>query len=284
MTVRIITDSAADLTVEQADALGVRIVPLTIRFGDEEFTDVIELSPDSFYEKMASTSALPETAAPSPGAFEKAIREAGADGDAVIVINLSGELSGTVGSARAAANAIGEDIDVRVIDSKSITATLGMKVIAAAEAARDGRSADEIVSLVDALIPRSRIFGALDTLDNLKKGGRLGTAEAVLGSVLSIKPIIDISEGKADAVAKVRTRKRALNWLRDRLFEEPQMDRIAICSGNAGDVDVLLDMISERYPAETVDLWTIGPVIGSHGGPGVLGIAFHSEEDPESDS
>lgn len=275
MPVRIITDSSADLTVEQAEQLGVRIVPLTIRFGDDEYTDVIELSPTSFYEKMASTSDLPETAAPSPGAFEQAIREAGAGGDPVIVINLSGELSGTVSSARAAAKAIGDDIDVRVIDSKSITATLGMKVIAAAEAARAGRPVDEIEQLVLNMIPNGRILGALDTLDNLKKGGRLNAAEAVLGSMLSIKPIIDISEGKADAAAKVRTRKKALVWLRDRLYEEPQLDDLAVCSGNAKDLDTFLDLISDRYPRESVTLWTIGPVIGSHAGAGVLGIAWH---------
>lgn len=275
MSVRIITDSSADLTVEQADELGVRIVPLTIRFGDDEYTDVIELSPASFYEKMASSSDLPETAAPSPGAFEQAIREAGADGDPVIVINLSGELSGTVSSARAAAKAIGDDIDVRVIDSKSITATLGMKVIAAAEAARAGRSVDEVEQLVQDMIPNGRVFGALDTLDNLKKGGRLNAAEAVLGSMLSIKPIIDISGGKADAAAKVRTRKKALAWLRDRLYEEPQLDDLAVCSGNAKDLDAFLDLISDRYPRDSVTIWTIGPVIGSHAGPGVVGIAWH---------
>lgn len=275
MPVRIITDSAADLTVEQAEALGVRIVPLTIRFGDEEYTDVVELSPSSFYEKMASSTALPETAAPSPGAFEAAIREAGADGDAVVVINLSGDLSGTVGSARAAAKAIGDEIDVRVIDSKSITATLGTKVIAAAEAARAGRSADEIQELVEDMIPRGHILGALDTLDNLKKGGRLKAAEAVLGSMLSIKPIIDISEGKADAAAKVRTRKKALVWLRDRLYQEPQLERLAVCSGNAADLDAFLDLIADRYPRDSVDLWTIGPVIGAHAGAGVIGIAWH---------
>lgn len=275
MPVRIITDSAADLTVEQAEDLGVRIVPLTIRFGDEEYTDVIELSPASFYEKMAASPHLPETAAPSPGAFEEAIRAAGADGDAVIVINLSGDLSGTVSSARAAAKAIGDEIDVRVIDSKSITATLGTKVIAAANAAREGRSADEIVELVEDMIGRGHIVGALDTLDNLKKGGRLKTAEAVLGSVLSIKPIIDISSGAADATAKVRTRKKALTWLRDRLYEEDQIENLAICSGNAKDVDTFLDLIADRYPRDTVHHWTIGPVIGSHAGAGVLGIAWH---------
>jgi len=278
MPVQIITDSAADLTVEQAEELGIRIVPLTIRFGDDEYTDVVELSPASFYEKMAASSALPETAAPSPGAFEQAIREAGADGDPVVVINLSGDLSGTFSSAENAARAIGDEIDVRVIDSKAITATLGTKVIAAAEAARDGRGVDEVETLVRDLIPRARIFGALDTLDNLKKGGRLNAAEAVLGSMLSIKPIIDISGGTAEASAKVRTRKKALHWLRDRLYEEPQIDRLAVCSGGAGDLDAFLDLIADRYPREAVDVWTIGPVIGAHAGAGVIGIAWHAAD------
>ena len=112
MTVKIVTDSAADITVEQAEALDIRIVPLTIRFGDEEFVDVVELSPAQFYEKMAASTALPATAAPSPGAFEEAIRAAGADGDAVVVITISGDLSATVQSAENAKRAIGDDVDV----------------------------------------------------------------------------------------------------------------------------------------------------------------------------
>ena len=275
MTVKIVTDSAADITVEQADALDIRIVPLTIRFGDEEFVDVVELSPTQFYEKMAASSALPATAAPSPGAFEEAIRAAGADGDAVVVITISGDLSATVQSAENAKRAIGDDIDVRIFDSKSITATLGLKVLAAAEAARDGRSADEIVAMLEDLRSRSRVYGALNTLDNLKKGGRIGGAQAMLGSMLSIKPIIDISDGSVHEAAKVRTRKKALVWLRDRIYAEPHIDQLALCSGNADDTEELLALIADRYPRDQVQLWTIGPVIGAHGGPGVIGFAWH---------
>lgn len=278
MTVKIVTDSAADLTVEQADALGVRIVPLTIRFGDEEYVDVVELTADQFYEKMASSQVLPSTAAPSPGAFEEAIRAAGADGDQVIVVNISGDLSATVQSAENAKRSIGDDIDVRVFDSKSITATLGLKVIAAAEAAAAGKDADEIIAILEDLRTRSRVYGALNTLDNLKKGGRIGGAQAMLGSMLSIKPIVDISDGSVHEAAKVRTRKKALVWLRDRIFSELQVDTLAVCSGNAEDTDELLDLIADRYPRDQVQVWTIGPVIGAHGGPGVLGLAWHQPD------
>ena len=278
MTVKIVTDSAADLTVAQAEALGVRIVPLTIRIGSEEFVDVVELTPDQFYEKMAASPHLPATAAPSPGAFEEAIRAAGADGDAVVVVNISGDLSATVQSAENAKRAIGDDLDVRVVDSKSITATQGLKVIAAAEAASEGKSADEIVALIEDLRGRSRVYGALNTLDNLKKGGRIGGAQAMLGSMLSIKPIVDISDGSVHEAAKVRTRKKALIWLRDRIFAEPDVGTLAVCSGNATDTEELLDLIADRYPRDKVQLWTIGPVIGTHGGPGILGLAWHQPD------
>ncbi|MEO6987228.1 MAG: DegV family protein [Aquihabitans sp.] len=277
MTVQIITDSAADLTLERAAELGVRIVPLWIRFGEEEYTDLVDLDAESFYRKMDETGVLPTTAAPAPGAFEAAIREAGADGDAVIVINLSGDLSATIASAENAARAIGDDIDVRVFDSKSITATLGMKVIAAANAAREGKSADEIIALLEDLRSRSRVFGALNTLEHLKKSGRIGGAQAMLGSALSIKPIIDISAGTVHEAAKVRTRRKALIWLRDRIYAEPHIEQLSLCSGNASDVEELLELIADRYPRDQVDLWTIGPVIGSHGGPGVIGFAWHAD-------
>lgn len=277
MPVQIITDSAADISLERAAELGVRIVPLWIRFGDEEFTDLVDLDAESFYRRMAESKEPPTTAAPAPGAFEAAIREAGADGDAVIVISLSGDLSATMASAENAARAIGDDVDVRVFDSKSITATLGMKVIAAANAARDGKSADEIIAILEDLRSRSRVYGALNTLENLKKNGRIGGAQAMLGSALSIKPIIDISDGTVHEAAKVRTRRKALIWMRDRIYAEPHIAELALCSGNAADVEELLELIADRYPRDQVNLWTIGPVIGSHGGPGVIGFAWHTD-------
>ena len=275
MTVKIVTDSAADLTPEQAAAHGVTVVPLTIRFGDDEFTDGKDLDPVAFYEMMATRSELPATAAPAPGAFEAAMRTAGADGDAVICINLSAALSATMQSAENAARSIGGDLDVRVVDSQSITAGLGIKVLAAAAAAEEGAEADEIVALVEAMRPQTRVFGALSTLDNLKKGGRIGGAQAMLGSLLSIKPIIDISTGSVTEAAKQRTRAKSLTWLRDRLFSEPDVETVAVCHGQADDYEQLVDLLSPRYSREQVTVWTIGPVIGAHGGPGIAGLCWH---------
>ena len=273
--VHIVTDSSCDLTEIETTTNRIGVVPLSIRFGDEEFIDREELSADAFYAKMASTGLLPETAAPSPGRFEQAFRGAAAVGaSAVVCINLSGELSATVQSARNAATAVAGDIDVRVIDSRSLTGGLGTMVLEAAAAARNGADVDAVVALVESMIPRTEIYGGLDTLENLKKGGRIGSAKALLGSMLSVKPIIRITDGAVEEAGKQRTRKRALEWMRDQLFAEGTVEKLSILHGQAPDIDVFLDMISERYPREQIRLGTIGAVIGTHGGPGVIGMCY----------
>ena len=273
--VRIVTDSACDLTVEEAKEWGVAIVPLTIRFGNDEFTDVVELSVADFYRRMAESSDLPETAAPSPGAFEEAFRGLAAEGaTGIVCINLSGELSATIESARNAARAVEGDIDVRVIDSRTLTARLGTLVLEAAEAARAGASTDEVQAKVEAMIPRTRVYATLDTLDNLKKGGRIGAAKHLLGSMLSFKPVLNVSEGKVEEAGRARTRKKALVWLRDKLYEEPTVEHLAVCDGDAADVDEFLDLIADRYPRDQIRTGRIGAVIGTHGGPRVIGICY----------
>ena len=273
--VHIVTDSSCDLSEAETTTNGIGVVPLSIRFGDEEFIDREELSVEAFYDKMASTGLLPETAAPSPGRFEQAFRGAAAVGaSAVVCINLSGELSATVQSARNAATAVAGDIDVRVIDSRSLTGGLGTMVLEAAAAARNGADADAVVALVESMIARTEIYGALDTLENLKKGGRIGSAKALLGSMLSVKPIIHIGDGAVEEAGKQRTRKRALEWMRDQLFAEGTVEKLSILHGEAPDIDAFLDMISERYPRDQIRLGKIGAVIGTHGGPGVIGMCY----------
>jgi len=272
--VHIVTDSACDLPNEVVDDLGVGVVPLTIRFGDEELTDGVELSANDFYDKMAATDVLPATAAPAPGAFEEAFRKAASDGDAVVCINLSSKLSATMASAQNAARALDGDVDVRVVDSRSITAGLGAQVQAAAQAAASGASADDVVALVEDLSRRTHVFGALDTLDNLKKGGRIGGARAMLGTMLSIKPIIDISSGEVQEAAKQRTRRKAMAWLRDKVFSQPELDHLWVCNGMAPDVEELVSLLAPRYSGDQITISTIGPVIGAHGGPRVLGVVW----------
>jgi DegV family protein with EDD domain len=273
--VRIVTDSACDLTREEADELGISIVPLTIRFGDEEFIDVVDLSVADFYRRMADSADLPETAAPSPGAFETVFRALAAEGaTGVVCINLSGELSATIDSARNAARAVEGDIDVRVLDSRTLTAGLGTLVLEAAKAARNGASIVEVEAKVNGLIPRTRVYATLDTLDNLKKGGRIGAATHLLGSMLSFKPVINVSEGKVEEAGRARTRKKSLVWLRDKLYEEPSVEHLAVCDGDADDVDEFLDLIADRYPRDKLRTGRIGAVIGTHGGPRVVGICY----------
>ena len=275
--VRIVTDSACDIPAAQAGEHGIEVVPLTIRFGDEEFTDGVTLSIEEFYRRLASSPTLPETSAPSVGAFEEAFRRHADKGaDAIVCINLSSGLSATMQSAQNAAKALEGDTDVRVIDSRSLTSGLGSQVLAAARAAADGASVDDVVALVEDMVPRTHVFGALDTLDNLKKGGRIGGAQALLGTLLSIKPILDVSSGTVEEASKQRTRKKSLLWLRDKVFEQPAVENLAVMHGQAPDIDEFLDLLAPRYSRDAITVGLIGPTIGTHGGPRVMGVTFQS--------
>jgi DegV family protein with EDD domain len=275
MAVRIVTDSSSDLTDAQVTAHGIEVVPLTIRFGDEELEDRTELSVERFYEKLAASSVLPETAAPAPGKFEAAFRrQAEAGADAVVCINLSAGLSATMQSAQNAARALEGELDVRVLDSRSITSGLGTQVVLAAEAAASGASADDVVSLVEDLARRTHVVGALDTLDNLKKGGRIGNAQALLGSLLSIKPIVDISTGTVEEAGKARTRRKALEVLRDKVRDAGAVEHLKVTHGFAPDVEDMLDLLDPVYSRDRIQVGHIGPVIGTHGGPRVMGVTW----------
>ena len=275
MAVRIVTDSSCDLTDDEVAAHGIEVVPLSIRFGDEEFEDRTDLTVESFYEKLAAASVLPETAAPAPGKFEAAFRrQATAGADAIVCINLSSDLSATMQSAQNAAVAIQDELDVRVLDSSSITSGLGTQVILAAEAAAASASADDVVALVKQLVARTHVVGALDTLDNLKKGGRIGGAQALLGSLLSIKPIVDISSGKVEEAGKARTRRKALEVLRDKVVEAGAVEHLCVTHGFAPEVEEMLDLLASHYPREQIRVGHIGPVIGTHGGPRVMGVTW----------
>ncbi|MFT5202570.1 MAG: DegV family protein with EDD domain [Candidatus Aldehydirespiratoraceae bacterium] len=280
MTVRIVTDSACDLRGEEVERYGIEVVPLSIRFGDDEYVDREELTVTEFYRLLAGSEALPETSAPAPGKFVAAFQrqlDAGATG--VVCINISAALSATMQSAQTALDQLKTDLpdaEVHVVDSGSITAGQGSIVLAAAQMGVEGASASEIVAAVADLSNRTQVYGALDTLDNLKKGGRVGGAAALVGSLLSIKPIIDISTGVVEEAGKQRTRKKSLVWLRDKLVEVGPVENLAVMHGEAPDIDDFLAMISEIVDIDSVRVDKIGPVVGTHGGPRVMGLAFQT--------
>lgn len=275
MTVRIVTDSACDLTDDELREHGIELVSLKIRFGEREYVDRVELSVAEFYRQLASSPVLPQTAAPAPGAFVTAYENAHAAGaTGIVVINLSSELSATMQAALAATESFSA-VPVRVVDSRSITAGLGQMVLHAAKLASGGASIDEIVAAAEDLRSRQRIYGSLDTLEYLKKGGRIGGAQALLGGMLSIKPLVDISSGKVEEAGKTRTRKKALQWLRDQVVRNMPVHNLNVMHSEAPDVDELVDLLRADLDVSQIRVGPIGAVIGSHGGPRVVGVAFH---------
>ncbi len=275
MTVRIVTDSSCDLPQAMADALRIRIVPLSVRFGDTEYIDRTTITATEFWSKCAASATLPETAAPSPGSYEETYRSLTAEGaTAIVVVALSSDLSATMQSAELAARAVAPGIDVRIVDSRNASMGLGLTVLACAELAKTGASADEVVARAQSVIPRTRVFAALDTLDNLKKGGRIGGAKAMLATVMSIKPLISITNGLVEEAGKQRTRSKALAHLVDILRnQEVPIERLAVLNAQCADIDAFLAMVKEVYTGEII-VGDIGAVIGTHAGQGTIGIVF----------
>jgi len=275
-TVRVVTDSACDIPPALADQHGIIVVPLTVRFGDEEFVDRRDLSPEEFWSRVASSPVLPETAAPSPGAFEAAYREAAAAGaPGVVAVLLSADLSATYQAAELAARAVADVVPVRVIDSRSLTSGEGSIALAAARAAAEGKSLDEVVEVAAEMVGRTRVYAALDTLENLKKGGRIGGAQAMIGSMLSIKPIIELSTGKVEQESKQRTRTKSLRYLADKVKAYDRVENLSVMHGDAPDIEAFLDMLGAAgYDRDAILVGDMGAVIGAHAGPRVVGVTF----------
>jgi DegV family protein with EDD domain len=272
--IRVVTDSSCDLPQSVADSLGIVIVPLTIRIGGEEFVDRQDLTPAEFWSRCGTSPVLPETAAPAPGQFEAAYRALAEDGaTGVVVVSLSGALSATMQSAELAARNVADQIPVTVVDSRSVTMGLGIIAGDCARLARTGASIDEVAARATDLAGRTRVWGALDTLENLKKGGRIGGARALLASALAIKPIIEVRDGKVEQGGKQRTRSKALAFLVEKLVSYGEVENLAVMHADCSDVDQFVEMLRPHYSGEIV-VGEIGPVIGSHAGRGTIGFGF----------
>jgi len=274
-TIRIITDSASDLPLDIANRLNIAIVPLTVRFGDEEFVDGRDLNPHEFWAKCKTSSELPETAAPSPGAFQEAFLKAKAEGaDGVVVVALSSDLSATHQSATLAAQAVADQIPVKIVDSRAVTMAEGMIAIDLAERAAAGASMDELVARGTELAGKVGVCGTIDTLEHLIKGGRLKGAKAVFGSMLSIKPLLEVKNGLIAEAGRARTRSKAFAALVAAAKAAGPIERIAVTHGDAPDVDVIVAMVKEIPTVHELIISDMGPTVGTHGGPGIVGLAW----------
>jgi DegV family protein with EDD domain len=273
--IQVVTDSACDLPPELAEDLGVKVVPLSIRFGDEELVDGVELSTKEFWDRVVTGPDMPATSAPSPGAFQEAFTAAADAGmDAVVCVNLSSKVSATCQAARTAADAVSDRIPVAVIDSLTATMGLGLMVLEAVDLAKKANSLEDLVTELEDTRDRVHVFGVVDSLDFLRKGGRIGGASHLVGSLLSIKPVLDVRNGVVEVDSKQRTRSRAIQYLASKGIEAGPLDRLALADGASSDVSQVADMLRKAKTEHPLELTALGPVVGSHTGPGSIALCF----------
>ena len=272
--VRIVTDSTADLADDQQRAAGITVVPLNVRFGDQVFKDHVDLSSDDFFARLKTSPQLPKTSQPAVGAFEEVFRRYRDTGDDVVAVLISGKVSGTVGAATAAAKSV--DVEhIEVIDSFTTSMALGFLEPEAARLAKSGADRAVVVERVRSLVPKARVLAAIDTLTYLEKGGRIGKARALLGSLLNFKPLITLQDGEVAPLGRARGRSQAIDRLVELLRRDGKLSNLAVLHGGAlADAERLKERVAGSYPGLEIPLAETGAVIGTYTGPGVIGFTY----------
>ena len=276
--VAVVTDSTADLSPELAAERAVTVVPLTVNLDGRSYLDGVDISADEFYRKLQTSSGHPTTSQPSPGQFLEVYKRLLADHEEVVSIHISAKLSGTFGSAQQAAQMIGGD-RVHVIDSRFASMPLaGLALVAATRAGRGGDASD-VIEDTNRVQEALRCFFAVSTLEYLRRGGRIGSAAALLGSVLQIKPILALEDGQVVPLERVRTLERAQSRLVDLAQRVSRSGQLCIVIGHAAAEQAAL-ALAERLEksAESLIVQPLGPVVGAHAGPGTVGVAVYPAE------
>lgn len=279
MTVKIITDSTSDITSDLAQEMGITVVPLTVSFGHESFLDRVEISTDEFYHRLATEDILPKTTQPPPGAFADVFNKLAEETDEILVIVISGKLSGTYQSATNAKSMVEKKCRIEVIDSLSVAMGLGLIVIAAARAAQGGASLDEVIDVVNRRVPRSHPIFYFETLKYLAKGGRIGKASGLLGAMLSIKPILTVKDGEIAPLTRVRSKAAGMDYIYNFVAGFPHIEELAVehCT-TPDDADKLAERLSSLFPKERIYRSTVSPVLGTYAGPNALAVTVLEAE------
>ena len=279
MAVRIVADSTSDLPQALVEELGITIVPANVVIDDVNYRDGIDLTPDDFYSRLVSGSALPTTSQPSVGAFQTAYQELLDQGDELVSIHVSGKLSGTVNSATQAKAALGEDSPIEIIDSQAASIAVALVVIEAAELARQSMSREEIAERVRGTLSRTFAAFAVDTLEYLQKGGRIGKAQAFVGSLLSVKPILTLMDGEVHPLERPRNHQRAMRRLVELVSEKAPASRLGVIYSTEQDwATELCESLSDLLPREQIVTARFGPALGTYVGPRAVGVAIVSED------
>jgi DegV family protein with EDD domain len=270
--IAVVTDSTADFPGDAQERLGIEMVPLTVIWDQDSFRDKIDLKITDFYQLMRQRTTLPTTSAPSAGAFEETYERLLGEADHVVSVHLAGKLSATLDVARSAAERVGGG-RVSVVDSGQTTMCLGWLAMRAAELGAEGAEPTAIVRELESWVPRLRLYAVLDTLTNLQRGGRIGRAQALVGSILNFKPLILVQEGQVLPIERPRSRASALRRIVDVAASQGRVLKVGVAEGDAPEVmDDLTRMVGERIPDVPLDRGEIGIVLGTHAGPGVFGV------------
>lgn len=279
MAVRIVTDSTCDLPLGDVDRYGITVVPLTVFFGEEAFLDGVEISGSDFYARMVASKTLPRTSQPSVELFQDAYHSLAGDGVEIVSIHVSSKLSGTLNAASIAREVVKHDVHVDLIDSYNVSLGLGLIVLEAARAAQSGATLAEVVATARRAMDRVSVHVAVDTLEYLQKGGRIGRARSLLGSVLSIKPIVCVDDGEVAPFERVRTRAKAIERMFELASGMPRAKEMFIgCGGDDTEGRALLERLRPLLPHTELKVGHLGPVVGVYTGPNALGIAALERE------
>ena len=278
MAIKVVTDSTSDLPADVAESLGIEVVPLNIHFGPDVYKDRVNLMPDTFYDKLINGNVLPTTSQPSVGEFIEVYERLGSDADGIVSVHLSEKLSGTMNSARLASQQAKAEGPIEVVDTFQVSMGVGICAMEAAEAANSGGDMNQVKLSARNAVTRSQCFFMLETLEFLQKGGRIGKAQALIGNLLKIRPMLMLQEGEVHPLGRERTRRKGIAKLVDTVKELAPISGLAVMYSTGQDEAQTLAQNVSKFMIEGREpmMLQIGPVIGTYAGPDTLGIALIS--------
>ena len=281
MTVRIVTDSTADIPPDVARELGITAVPLYVLLDDRVRRDRVDISEEEIYRRLAVGASIPTTTQPTPVDFADVYQRLSAEADGIVSLHISSKLSGTCSSATRGREMIVRKCPIEVVDSQTVTVGLGLLVVAAARLAAKGKGFAEVAAAVRQMMPTIDLLCLVDTLEYLARGGRLGRGRALMGSILGVKPLLSVKEGVVVPVGRARTRTKGLDWLFDFVcrFDDIQ-DVIIAYSTTPQEAHELADRIAPMFPRQRIMVTGLGCVLGAHCGPGTIFVGVRGKEAP----
>lgn len=278
MAIKVVTDSTSDLPADVAESLGIEVVPLNVHFGSDVYKDRVNLMPDTFYDKLINGDVLPTTSQPSVGEFIDVYERLGSDADGIVSVHISEKLSGTMNSARLASQQANADCPIEVVDTFQVSMGVGICAMEAAEVANSGGNMNQVILAARNAVTRSQCFFMLETLEFLQKGGRIGKAQALIGNLLKIRPMLMLQEGEVHPLGRERTRRKGIAKLVDTVEELAPISGLAVMYSTGPDEAQILVQNVSKFMIEGREpmMLQIGPVIGTYAGPDTLGIALIS--------